>query len=45
LLARSLDVAPSSIRIVSGAASRRKVIELDGLDPAVLRSRWPGLAV
>ena len=30
VLARALDVKPSSVRIVSGAASRLKTIEIDG---------------
>ena len=45
LLADALDLARSNVRLVGGASNRRKLIEIDGLDPAVLRSRWPGLDV
>ena len=42
VLARSLDVPPSSIRIVSGPTSARKVIEVDGLSEAEARRRLGG---
>jgi uncharacterized protein YggU (UPF0235/DUF167 family) len=45
LLAASLDVAPSRVRIVSGAASRTKLVELDGVDAVAIRARWPGVKV
>jgi len=45
LVASALGVPPSRLRIVTGATARRKVIEVEGLDPAVARSRWPGLDV
>ncbi len=45
LLARELGVARGSVRVVSGDAARRKLIEVDGLGPDALRSRWPGLAL
>jgi len=38
-------VPPSTIRIVAGESGRRKVVEVDGLAPAVLKSLWPGLDV
>jgi hypothetical protein len=44
LLARDLGLARRAVRIVSGASSRRKVVEADA-DPAALSARWPGLAV
>lgn len=43
LLARALDVAPGGVRVVAGAGSRRKVVEVDA-DPARLAAAWPGLA-
>jgi uncharacterized protein len=43
LLARALDVSKSRLRIVSGSASRLKMIELDGGDDRI-RVRLTGLA-
>ena len=37
-LAERLGVRKSSVRVVSGHASRRKVIEIDGVDTATIRS-------
>ena len=45
LLADQLHVPRSSVRLAAGATVRRKVIAIDGLEPAVVRVRWPGLAV
>jgi len=45
LIGRALDLPPSRIRLVAGASNRRKVMEVDGMEPAVLRSRWQGLDV
>jgi YggT family protein len=45
LLANELDLPARSIRLVTGAAGRRKVVEVDGVDAVALRTRWPGLAV
>lgn len=45
LIADALDLAASRVRLVTGASNRRKLIEVDGLDAATLRSRWPGLDV
>jgi uncharacterized protein (TIGR00251 family) len=45
LLAAEIGVPSSAIRIVAGGTSRRKVVEIDGLASAALRSRWPDLAV
>ena len=45
LLARELNVAPSSVSIVRGATARTKVIEVEGVDAALVRSRWPGIEV
>ena len=45
LIADALDVRASHVHLLAGASNRRKLIEIGGLDPAVLRSRWPGLDV
>jgi uncharacterized protein YggU (UPF0235/DUF167 family) len=45
LLADALGLPRSQVRLVAGASNRRKLIEVDGLDAASLRSRWPGLDV
>jgi hypothetical protein len=38
-LARTLGVAPSAVRVVSGAAGRNKVVSVSGLDAAAARER------
>jgi uncharacterized protein YggU (UPF0235/DUF167 family) len=45
LIAKELALAPARVRLVGGASNRTKLIEIDGIDPADLRSRWPGLDV
>jgi uncharacterized protein (TIGR00251 family) len=45
LLAEELGVARRDVRIVAGAASRRKLIVIDGLAPDAIIARWPGLRV
>ena len=45
LIAEALDVARGRVTIVSGGTSRTKVIEIEGVPPEVLRSRWPGIGV
>jgi hypothetical protein len=45
LLADALHVARTRVRLRTGATGRHKLIELDGVDPETLRSRWPGLDV
>jgi uncharacterized protein YggU (UPF0235/DUF167 family) len=45
VLAEALGIAKGRIRLVAGAAHRRKVIDIDGVDAATLRVRWPGLDV
>jgi uncharacterized protein YggU (UPF0235/DUF167 family) len=45
LLADTLGVPRTRIELVSGAHNRRKLIEVDGLDVAHLKARWPGLDV
>jgi hypothetical protein len=45
LLAAELGVAPSAVRIVSGATGRRKRLTVAGVGREALVARWPGLAV
>ncbi|MDE2695205.1 MAG: DUF167 domain-containing protein [Chloroflexota bacterium] len=42
LLARRLDLRPSAVQVVSGQTVRRKVVEIDGLEEAEVRSRLGG---
>lgn len=45
LLAEELGVPRRDIRIVAGAASRQKLVVVDGLDREAVVARWPGLRV
>ena len=45
LLAASLGVGPGRVAIVRGTTSRAKLVEVEGVDAALVRSRWPGIAV
>ena len=45
LLADELGVARRDVRIVAGAASRQKLVVVDGVDSAAVVARWPGLRV
>jgi uncharacterized protein YggU (UPF0235/DUF167 family) len=45
LLAEELGLPPSSVRIASGAASRRKTVVVDGIAAAAVLARWPGLGL
>jgi len=45
LLAEALGIARGRVRLVRGATSRHKVIEVDGLNVEAVRLRWPGLVV
>jgi len=45
LLAGELDVARTSVRLVAGATGRRKLIAVDGVSPAAVAARWPGIKV
>jgi uncharacterized protein (TIGR00251 family) len=38
-LGKTLDVAPSAVRIVSGAAGRNKLVAVVGIDAATARAR------
>jgi uncharacterized protein (TIGR00251 family) len=39
LLGKTLGVAPSAVRVVSGASGRNKVVSVAGLDAATARAR------
>jgi hypothetical protein len=43
LLARELEVPPSSVRLVSGGRGRQKLVAVPAAVRSVLRNRWPGL--
>ena len=45
LLADELGVPRSAVRIVAGATGRQKLVVVDGMDPALIVARWPGLRV
>jgi hypothetical protein len=45
LVTRELDVPRTSVRIVTGATSRRKLVAVVGVAPETLVARWPGLRV
>jgi uncharacterized protein YggU (UPF0235/DUF167 family) len=45
LLAAELGIAKRDVRIVAGAASRRKLVVVDRLDPDRIVARWPDLKV
>ncbi len=39
LIAKALGLAPSKVRLASGASSRVKTLTIEGADPALLRDR------
>jgi len=43
LLADELDIPRRDVRLIAGAASRTKLIVIDGVDPEAILERWPGL--
>lgn len=43
LLADELGVPKRDVRLVAGAASRTKLIVIDGVEPERVLERWPGL--
>jgi uncharacterized protein YggU (UPF0235/DUF167 family) len=45
LLASELGVGRRSVRLVAGAAGRQKLIVVEGVEPAAVIARWPGLRV
>ena len=45
LLAAWLGVASGRVAIIRGTTSRTKLVEVEGIDAGLVRSRWPGIAV
>jgi len=45
LVAGELGVARGRVSIVRGATARSKVVEVAGVDAALVRGRWPGVEV
>lgn len=45
LIAEALGIPRRRVRVVAGAANRRKVVEVDGIERVALKARWPGLDV
>ncbi len=45
LLAADLGVPPRDVRLIAGAGGRTKVVVVDGVAPAAVLQRWPGLRV
>ena len=43
LLADELDIPKRDVRLVAGAASRTKLIVIEGVEPDVILEKWPGL--
>jgi uncharacterized protein YggU (UPF0235/DUF167 family) len=43
LLADVLDIPKRDVRLIAGAASRTKLIVIEGVAPEVILERWPGL--
>ena len=45
LLADELGIARRDVRIVAGAASRQKLVVVEGIEAEEVVARWPGLKV
>jgi uncharacterized protein YggU (UPF0235/DUF167 family) len=45
LLAEDLEIPRRSVRLVAGALGRQKLVVIEGVDPALVVARWPGLRV
>ncbi len=45
VLADALDIPRRDVRIVAGAASRQKLVVVEGVPAEVVIARWPGLKV
>lgn len=45
LVATSLGIARGRVTLVRGATARVKQLELEGIEPGLVRSLWPGVDV
>ena len=45
LVAASLAIPASRVRLIAGASGRRKILAVTGLDQAAIVARWPDLGV
>jgi uncharacterized protein len=45
VLADALHIPQRDVRIIAGAASRQKLVVIDGVPAEVVVARWPGLKV
>jgi hypothetical protein len=45
LLAHELDVPRRDVRLIAGAGGRTKLVVVDGISPARVIERWPGLRI
>lgn len=45
LVAEALGVPRSSVRLVTGATARTKIVAVTGITRSVLEARWPDLGV
>ena len=45
LMAKTLGLRRGAVTLVAGASNRHKRLRIEGVDAAVLRSRWPGAQV
>ncbi len=43
LLADELDIPKRDVRLIAGAASRTKLVVIEGVKPERILERWPGL--
>ena len=43
LLAEELDIPKRDVRLIAGAASRTKLIVIEGVEEEAILERWPGL--
>ena len=45
LIASVLGAASDQVSIVRGATARLKLVQIEGVEPAAVRSHWPGVDV
>ena len=43
LLADELDIPKRDVRLIAGAASRTKLVVIEGVDAERILEKWPGL--